>query len=248
MREQSIACGTEIITETVDKVDLQTRPYKLFIGDEVREAHSVIIATGATAKRLFIPGEEEYWQKGMSACAVCDGAAPIFRNKVVVVVGGGDSACEEATFLTKYAAKVIMLVRRDQMRASKVMALRAQNHPKIEVMWNTAPVSVSGDGKLLSHVRIKDTKTGDEQEIAAEGFFYAIGHVPNTEFLEGQLETDETGYLTTKPGTTQTSKEGVFACGDVQDHEWRQAVTAAGTGCMSALEAERWLTAQGLIE
>ncbi len=241
MRKQSIHCGTRIKTETVDKVELSSRPYKVFVGDQVVETKSIIIATGATAKRMNLPGEERLWQRGISACAVCDGALPIFRNKVLVVVGGGDSAVEEATYLTKFAGKVIMLVRRDVLRASKVMQDRAKNNPKIEIRFNTAPVEVLGE-KFLTGVKVESTVDRQQSVIEAGGLFYAIGHVPNTSFLEGQLELDDTGYIKTKPGTTYTSKEGVFAAGDVQDKIYRQAITSAGTGCMAALEAERFLS------
>lgn len=242
MREQSIHCGTRIKTETVDKVDLSRRPFKVFVGQETIEAKSIIIATGATAKRMNLPGEDRLWQRGISACAVCDGALPVFRNKILVVVGGGDSAVEEATYLTKFASKVIMLVRRDVLRASKVMQDRAKNNPKIEIMFNTAPVEVTGDKVVTGVVVERATPNAQRTTIDAGGLFYAIGHLPNTGFLNGQLELDETGYIKTKPGTTKTSVEGVFACGDVQDKVYRQAVTAAGTGCMSALECERFLS------
>eukprot|EP00668_Euglena_longa_P016690 GGOE01020980.1.p1 GENE.GGOE01020980.1~~GGOE01020980.1.p1 ORF type:complete len:335 (-),score=132.71 GGOE01020980.1:566-1528(-) len=242
MRQQSLNCGAEIITETVEKIDLSKRPFKFDVEDISYEAEAVIIATGATAKRMHLPGEETYWQRGMSACAVCDGALPLFRDQTLVVVGGGDSACEEAAFLTKFAKKVIMLVRREQMRASKVMVQRAIDHPKVEIMWNTIPVEVVGDGKLMTGVKVKDTKTGEDGLVDARGFFYAIGHNPNTAFLDNQVKLDAAGYIITKPGTTETSVPGVFACGDVQDHQWRQAVTAAGSGCMAALQAEHLLT------
>ena len=241
MREQSIHCGTRIKTETVDKVDLSSRPFKVFVGQETIEAKSIIIATGATAKRMNLPGEDRLWQRGISACAVCDGALPVFRNKVLVVVGGGDSAGEEATFLTKYASKVVLLVRRDVMRASKAMQERVKNNPKIEILWNTVPLEVEGD-KLVAGVKVESTINHQQSTINAGGLFYAIGHLPNTGFLNGQIELDDVGYIKTKPGTTKTSVEGVFACGDVQDKVYRQAVTAAGTGCMAALEAERYLS------
>ena len=240
MRSQSENCGARILTKTVDKIDLSNRPFKIYSGDSVTEAETVIISTGATAKRLGVKGEDEYWQKGMSACAVCDGALPIFRNKTLCVVGGGDSAVEEAMYLAKYATEVVMLVRRDELRASKIMQKRALEEPKITIRWNSELESVEGDG-LLTHVNIFNNKTNQIEKIEASGVFYAIGHVPNTDFLEGQLDVDDSGYILTKPGTTYTSIQGVFACGDVQDHVYRQAVTAAGTGCMAALEAERFL-------
>ena len=241
LREQSLKCGARIKTITVDKVDLKQKPFKIFAGEETVETHAMIIATGATAKRLGIMGEDKLWQKGISACAVCDGALPIFRNKVLVVIGGGDSAVEEATFLTKYASKVLLSVRRDVLRASKVMQERVLSNKKIEVLWNTEVLEVIGD-RALSTVRIKNNKTNQEETRDVGGLFYAIGHLPNTSFLEGQLELDETGYIKTKPGTTQTSVAGVFACGDVQDKIYRQAVTAAGTGCMAALDVEKYLS------
>lgn len=241
MREQSVKCGAVIKTATVDKVDLKSRPLKVFAGQETVETRAVIISTGATAKRLNLPGEDHLWQKGISACAVCDGALPIFRNKILVVIGGGDTAAEEALYLTKYAGKVIMLVRRDVLRASKAMQERVFADAKIEVKWNTNAVETLGN-QALTGVKVRNNKTGEEAVIEASGLFYAVGHQPNTAFLGGQLDLDETGYIKTVPGTSKTSVEGVFACGDVQDKVYRQAVTAAGTGCMAALEAERYLS------
>lgn len=241
MRQQSIHCGTRIKTQTVTKVDFKTRPFKIYADEETIDTQTVIIATGATAKRLNLPGEEKLWQKGISACAVCDGALPIFRNKILVVVGGGDSAVEEATYLTKFASQVIVLVRRDVMRASKVMQDRLLSNPKIKIMWDTIPLEIIGDNAVAS-IKVKDVKANHEQVIAAGGFFYAIGHQPNTAFLEGQVELDAAEYIKTKLGTTQTNIPGVFACGDVQDKVYRQAVTAAGTGCMAALDAERYIS------
>ncbi len=249
MREQAIACGARIVTETVDKVDLgrdRSRPvpaFKVFAGSKSVETRSIIVATGATAKRMGIPGEEKLWQKGISACAVCDGALPVFRNKVLVVIGGGDTACEESLYLTKFGSKVIMLVRRDALRASKAMQERVLGNKKIEVQWNTEALSALGD-KKLDAVKVKNNKTNKEFAIEAGGLFYAIGHLPNTAFLGGQLELDDVGYVKTVPGTTRTNVSGVFACGDVQDKVFRQAVTAAGSGCMAALDAERYLSEQ----
>ncbi|KAK9321984.1 hypothetical protein V1517DRAFT_156081 [Lipomyces orientalis] len=245
MRAQSEKFGTEIITETVSRLDLSSRPFKYWTEDnedqEPNTADTVIMATGASAKRLHIPGEETYWQSGISACAVCDGAVPIFRNKPLVVVGGGDSAAEEALFLTKYGSKVYVLVRRDKLRASNIMAKRLQSHPKVEILWNTAPVEAKGDNGLLAKLVIKSTKDDRLSDLEANGLFYAIGHVPATAIVKGQLETDEDGYIITKPGTAQTSVHGVFAAGDVQDKRYRQAITSAGTGCMAALECEKLL-------
>jgi thioredoxin reductase (NADPH) len=241
MKEQSKRYGTKIETETVDRVDLSGPPHKIYVGEREYVARALILATGATAKRLQLPGESEYWQKGISACAVCDGALPIFRSKPLVVIGGGDTAAEESTFLTKFASKVYVLHRRDELRASKAMQTRMLENKKLEVVWNTVATAVEGE-QFLTKVKTQNTKTGEKGEIEASGLFYAIGHKPNTEFLGGQLETDESGYLVMpEPGSTRTRIAGVFACGDVQDKVFRQAVTAAGSGCMAALEAERYL-------
>ncbi|MCG8418334.1 MAG: thioredoxin-disulfide reductase [Proteobacteria bacterium] len=243
-RDQSERFGTRIHTETVNSVDLSRRPFRYVTDEREGEAEVLIIATGATAKRLDIPGagDDELWQKGISACAVCDGALPLFRNQPLVVIGGGDSAVEEATFLTKYGSRVYIVHRRDELRASKIMQKRALDNNKIEMMWSHVVVAASGAEELES-VRVKDVKSDEERDVAAKGLFFAIGHTPNTEFLDGQLTCDEQGYLITKPDSTQTSVPGVFAAGDVQDKKWRQAITAAGTGCMAALEAEHFLAA-----
>ena len=242
MREQSVHHGCRIKTETIASVDLSARPFTVSTETGTAyQANALILATGATAKRMHLPGEETYWQRGISACAVCDGALPIFRNQPLVVIGGGDSACEEGSFLTKFGSTVIMLVRRDELRASKAMQKRVLENPKIDIRWNTEAEEVLGDGKVMTGIRVKNNKTGKEETIQAKGLFYAIGHIPNTEFLNGQLETDETGYLVTRGKTTETSVPGVFAAGDVQDKKYRQAVTAAGSGCMAALEAEHYL-------
>jgi thioredoxin reductase (NADPH) len=242
MRAQSVRFGTTIHTETVNRIDLSKRPFRYVTDEREGAARAVILATGATAKRLPIPGanDGELWQKGVSACAVCDGALPMFRNQPLVVIGGGDSAMEEATFLTKYGSKVYIVHRRDDLRASKIMQQRALANDKIEFLWSHVVVEALGSDGLES-VKVKDLKTDQIREIAAMGLFFAIGHTPNSGFLEGQLETDSVGYVLTKPGTTQTSVDGVFAAGDLQDKRWRQAVTAAGTGCMAALEAEHFL-------
>ncbi len=241
MRAQSLKCGARIKTITVDRVDLQKRPFTVFAGEDRAEAQAIIIATGATAKRLNITGEDRLWQKGMSACAVCDGALPIYRNKVLIVVGGGDTAAEEASFLTKYASKVLVIHRRNTLRASKTMQERLFNNKKIEMIWDSIVTEAMGD-KQFTGAKIQNVTTKKESYIEAGGLFYAIGHIPNTAFLEGQLELDETGYIKTKPGTTKTNIPGVFAAGDVQDKVYRQAVTAAGTGCIAALEAEKFLS------
>ncbi len=241
MRAQSIKCGTRIKSVTVDKVDLKSKLFKIYAGEEMVEAKAIIIATGATAKRMNVPGEEKFWQKGVSACAVCDGALPIFRNKILAVIGGGDSAAEESTFLTKYGSKVLLLVRRDTLRASQAMQERVKANSKIQILWNTELKEVGGD-QAITTIKVINNKTNKEETIAVGGLFFAIGHQPNTAFLNNQIELDQTGYIKTVPGTTQTNLKGVFACGDVQDKVYRQAVTAAGSGCMAALEAEKFLS------
>jgi thioredoxin reductase (NADPH) len=246
-RAQAERFGTTLLTEDVESVDFSKRPFLIKGSDTVVEAEAVIIATGATAKRLDIEGagDKEFWQKGVTACAVCDGAAPIFRNKPLFVIGGGDSAVEEAVFLTKYGSIVYLVHRRDELRASKIMAERAKNHPKIKILWNSAIEKISGD-QVVRSIRLKNLITGKQEEMEAAGVFFAIGHQPNTSFLQGQLQLDPTGYILVKPGTSYTSVKGVFAAGDVQDHVYRQAVTAAGSGCMAALDAERWLSHEGI--
>ncbi|KDR82439.1 hypothetical protein GALMADRAFT_237764 [Galerina marginata CBS 339.88] len=242
-REQSVRFGTRIITETVSKIDLSARPFRYWRDmqedSEPETADTIIIATGASAKRMGLKGEDQYWQSGISACAVCDGAVPIFRNKPLAVIGGGDSAAEEATYLTKYGSHVYVLVRRGELRASKIMAKRLQNNPKITVLWNTVATECQGDGDLLNNLRIKNVLTNEEKDLQVSGLFYAIGHEPATSLVRSQLQTDPDGYIITVPGTTQTSVKGVFAAGDVQDKRYRQAITSAGSGCMAALEAEK---------
>jgi thioredoxin reductase (NADPH) len=233
MRAQSERFGTQIITETVSKLDLSNRPFKYWIegeeeGEPTGTADTVIIATGASAKRLNLPGEEQYWQSGISACAVCDGAVPIFRNKPLTVIGGGDSAAEEAIFLTKYGSKVTVLVRRDKLRASPIMAKRLSSHPKVEIKYNTVATECLGDGRLLNKLKIKNTVTGEISELETNGLFYAVGHEPATALVKGQVQLDEDGYIITQPGTSYTSVKGVFAAGDVQDKKYRQAITSAG--------------------
>lgn len=246
MRAQSERYGTRIKTDTVSSVDLSKPPYSVTTeSGESFSAHALIIATGATAKRLSLPGEDVYWQKGISACAVCDGALPVFRDKPLVVIGGGDTACEEATYLSKFGSTVTMLVRRDVMRASQTMQNRVFNNPKIEVLWKTEATRAVGE-QFLTGVEILEKDTGEKRTLKASGLFYAIGHTPNTAFLDNQLETDEDGYLLAEPGSTKTARPGVFAAGDVKDKVFRQAVTAAGMGCMAALEAERYLGEQGI--
>ncbi len=244
MRAQSARFGTRIFTETVTKVDLSDRPFRFWTDEQEGAAKTVIIATGATAKRDDIPGtrDGELWQKGVSSCAVCDGALPMFRNKPMFVIGGGDSAMEEAGFLTKFASKVYLVHRRDELRASQIMQQRAKANPKIEFLLSHKVNSVEG-GDGVEQVRVTDLKTNVERVIPAAGLFFAIGHIPNTKFLAGQLTCDDVGYVVTRPGTCETSVPGVFAAGDVQDMKYRQAITAAGSGCAAALEAEHFLSA-----
>lgn len=248
MKKQSERFGTEIITETVAKVDLSKRPFKFWTewneDAEPNTTDAIIMATGASAKRMHLPGEDQYWQQGISACAVCDGAVPIFRNKPLAVIGGGDSACEEALFLTKYGSKVFMLVRRDELRASTIMQKRVKANDKLEILWNTEGVSAKGDGKLLNALEVVNNKTNKKYDLPVNGLFYAIGHIPATLIVLKQVDTDENGYILTKPGTAETSVPGVFAAGDVQDHRYRQAITSAGTGCMAALDCEKFLSEQ----
>ncbi|KAJ3694694.1 hypothetical protein LUZ60_000071 [Juncus effusus] len=249
-RLQSAKFGTKIISETVTKVDFSARPFKIIAESGTLLADAVIVATGAVARKLKFAGSEKLWNRGISACAVCDGAAPIFRNKPIAVIGGGDSAMEESNFLTKFGSKVYIIHRRDSFRASKIMQARALENPKIEVIWNSQVVEAyaAGDSGPLAGVKIKNVVTGEITDLKISGLFFAIGHEPATKFLEGQLAVDEDGYVVTKPGSTQTSVKGVFAAGDVQDKKYRQAVTAAGSGCMAALDAEHYLQEVGAQE
>jgi thioredoxin reductase (NADPH) len=249
MRQQAVNFGTKIITDDVVSVDFSRQPYKLTtLEGQTVETHTVIIATGARANYLGLASEERFKNRGVSACAVCDGALPRFRNKPLIVVGGGDSAVEEATYLTKYASTVHMLMRRDVFRASKIMQDRAMSNPKIKIHYFREVDEVLGDDKQgMTGVRVKNNKQGGTEAMPAGGLFLAIGHTPNTAFLQGQLELNSMGYIKfTTPQRTYTSKEGVFAAGDVADDYYRQAITSAGTGCMAALDAERYLAAKGI--
>ncbi|MBF8262578.1 MAG: thioredoxin reductase [Parachlamydiales bacterium] len=248
-RAQAKRFGTVVFTEDVESIDLSKKPFFIKSSQNQMLADAIIIATGATAKRMDIEGtrDGEFWQKGVTACAVCDGAAPIFRNKPLFVIGGGDSAVEEAIFLTKYASRVFLVHRRDQLRASKIMAARALKHPKIEVLWNRTLEKVQGD-QIVRKVILQNLLTHEMEQREAGGVFFAIGHSPNTVFLQGQLKLNDAGYIVVKKGTTYTSKAGIFAAGDVQDPVYRQAVTAAGSGCMAALDVERWLSKKGIVE
>ena len=243
MRKQAERFGAEFKTGWVNEVDLSKRPFKLKVeGGLELEAESLIVSTGASAKLLGIPGERENIGRGVSTCATCDGF--FFRNKKIVVVGGGDSAMEEATFLTRFATEVRIVHRRNELRASKIMQERARANDKITWSLNKTPLEVIAGDKGVTGLKVRDNATGAEEMIETDGIFVAIGHTPNTGFLKGQLELDELGYIVVKPGTSETSVPGVFACGDVQDHRYRQAITAAGSGCMAALDCEKFLEGQ----
>lgn len=249
MRQQSINFGARIITDDVVSVDFSSRPFGLQTIETGKiSAHSVIIATGARANWLGLPSEERFKNHGVSACAVCDGALPRFRGKPLAVVGGGDSAVEEASYLTKFASTVYLIHRRDKLRASKIMEKRALENPRIVPVWNSSVIEVLGDEKEgVTGIRVGSTVGAGEKRLDVVGLFMAIGHTPNTDFLEGALELDSKGYIVWKKGhRSDTSVEGVFAAGDVADSHYRQAITAAGSGCMAALDAERWLAAQGI--
>lgn len=243
MKQQSLNVGARVETKTIDKVDFSSQPLKLFSGNETIEAKSVIIATWATAKRLGIPGEKEYRQKGISACAICEAALPIFRDKTLVVIGWGDVAMEEALHLTHFGAKIIVIVRRDILRASEVMQQRAKSNRKIEFMRHTEAIEAVGDDNQLTGLKVINNQTQEESTIECSGLFYAIGHKPNTDFLDGQITLDTDWYIVTKkmPVHTATNVEWVFAAGDVADKKYRQAVTSAAAWCMAALEAQQYL-------
>lgn len=244
LRKQAERFGTRVVTKNVTKVDFSARPYKVWIGEEMHESETVIISTGATAKLLNMDSEKTYWGRGISACATCDGA--FYRNVDVAIVGGGDTAMEEALFLTRFADKVYVIHRRDEFRASKIMADRVKAHEKIEILWNQETAEFLGDQSGLTGMKLKNTQNGEESEIKVHGCFIAIGHKPNTDIFKGQIDLEDTGYIKTKADSSYTSVDGVFAAGDVQDHVYRQAITAAGTGCMAAIDAERWLEEKNL--
>ena len=243
IRKQAERFGTEMVGEDIVEVDFSKRPFA--IKSDLREvrAKAVIIATGAIARRMGVPSEEKMWNNGMSACAVCDGALPFFKNQPLMVIGGGDTAVEEACYLTKFGSVVYLVHRRDELRASKIMQKRAFDNKKLEIIWDTVFEDAIGED-FVTGARIQNVKSKEVKDISVSGIFYAIGHTPNTQMFENQLDLDATGYIKVKAGTQETSVEGVFAAGDVHDHKYRQAVTAAGTGCAAALEAERWLTEQ----
>ncbi|MGE0193592.1 MAG: thioredoxin-disulfide reductase [Planctomycetota bacterium] len=249
LKAQAVRFETRVITDDIVKCDFSQRPFVMESGENgTVRAHTVILATGAKAKWLGIENEKRLAMSGggVSACAVCDGALPVFRDQHLVVVGGGDTAMEETDYLTKYAGKVTLVHRRDEFRASKIMQDRVLNNPKVEVAWNSQVTEVFGD-QMITSVELTDTNTGAKRNLDVKGLFIAIGHTPNTAFLGGQITTDDTGYIVlAEPGTTKTNIPGVFAVGDVADKVYRQAITAAGTGCMGALDAERYLAAEGI--
>ncbi len=244
MEKQARRFGTEVAVDLVTEVNLKTSPFQVTAQKGSYTSDAVIIATGANPRLLGLPEEKELMGHGVSTCATCDGA--FFRGVDIAVVGGGDSACEEALFLTKFGSKVYIIHRRDELRASKIMQERVLNNPKIEILWNKQVKKIHGEkGKGVEGVTLFHSQTKEEEFLPCKALFIAIGHTPNTELFKGQLELDAGGYIVTAPDSTKTSIEGVFACGDVQDHVYRQAVTAAGSGCMAAIEAERWLEARG---
>ena len=241
MREQAARFGAEFLTEKVTRVDFSARPFRVWVREQEFTADSVIVSTGAQSLMLGLEGEKRLIGHGLSTCATCDGF--FFRGHQIAVVGGGDSAIEEAGFLTKFAEKVYLVVRRHELRASKIMQERALSNPKIEILWNTVVDQLVGTDQLEGVV-LRDTVSGDTRDLGVTGLFIAIGHRPNTDLFAGILDMEETGYLVTRPGASYTNVEGVFACGDVQDHTYRQAITAAGSGCMAAIDCERWLESQ----
>jgi len=242
-KKQAARFGTTFVAGDADEVDLSSRPFTVRVGDDELRCNALIVSTGASPRYLGVPGEQEYAGKGVSYCATCDGF--FFREKPIVVVGGGDSAVEEALFLSRYGTKVTLVHRRDELRASKIMADRARANEKIEFAWDSVVEEVLGDGTKVTGIRIKNVKTGETSEIECAGFFVAIGHTPNTKIFEGKLDMNDQGYLLVEEGTTYTKIPGVFASGDVHDHVYRQAVTASGEGCKAAIDCERWLESQG---
>jgi thioredoxin reductase (NADPH) len=244
-KAQALRWGTRLLEADAEAIDLGRRPFRVTVEGRPVEAHALILATGASANRLGINQEERFWSRGISACAICDGATPQFRNAALAVVGGGDSACEEAVYLTKYGSHVHLIVRGQRLRASAAMADRVLANPAITVHWSRQVVAAEG-GDWLETIQLLATDSEAREDLAVKGLFYAIGHTPNTRLVRGQLELDGNGYLITSPGRPETSIEGVYAAGDVADAEWRQGITAAGSGCQAALAAERWLSHHGL--
>ena len=248
-KKQSERFGTRILSENVTSVDFTASPFTVNTSNGSYTSHAVIVSTGASAMWLNVPGEKEYGGRGVSACATCDG--DFFKNKKIIVVGGGDSAMEESNFLTRFAETVTVIVRKDELKASKIMQERARNNPKISFVWNSEikeivgdPSTGSGQAGKVTGVKLFNNKTNETTDLATEGVFVAIGHKPNTELFAGKLELDKAGYVVVQPGSTKTNVEGVFAAGDVADHYYKQAITAAGTGCMAAIDAERWLASK----
>lgn len=242
-KNQAIRFGTDVLFKQVTKVDLSERPFKVWVGNELYKSETLIIATGASANLLGLESEKKFIGKGVSVCATCDGF--FYQGKEVLVIGGGDAAMEEAIFLTKFASKVSIVHRRDELRASRIMQERVFKNPKINIIWNAVIEEVVGkEDTGVTGVILRDTVTNETREVNCDGVFFAIGHVPNTSLFKGQLDMDSRGYIITKDGSTKTSVEGVFSAGDVQDYIYRQAITAAGSGCMAALDAERWLEVQ----
>ncbi|KAI3472207.1 hypothetical protein Pfo_029695 [Paulownia fortunei] len=248
MRRQAERWGAELYQEDVEFIDVKNSPFTVQSSERKVKCHSIIYATGATAKRLRLPREDEFWSRGISACAICDGASPLFKGQVLAVVGGGDTATEEALYLTKYARHVHLLVRKDQLKASKAMQDRVFNNPNVTVHFNTEAVDVVSNTKgQMSGILVRKVDTNEESVLEVKGLFYGIGHSPNSQLLEGQVHLDAAGYVLVEEGSAKTSVDGVFAAGDVQDHEWRQAITAAGSGCIAALSVERYLTSKDLL-
>ncbi len=245
IKAQAIRWGTKLIEEDAEEINLSQRPFLIKTSEQTFSTQSIIIATGASANRLGIPSEDKYWSRGISACAICDGATPQFRNEHLAVVGGGDSACEEAVYLTKYGSHVHLIVRSNKLKASKAMSDRVLDNPLITIHWETELIDVEGN-EWMQNIKIKKQNSKVEDQIHAKGLFYAIGHTPNTVLLKEQIAIDSKGYIVTNDGRPETSIEGVYAAGDVADKEWRQGVTAASSGCMAALAAERWLTQNNL--
>ena len=247
MKKQAERFGATFKRGWVTDVEVENRPFKLHVdGLGELETETLIISTGASAKLLGIPGEKENIGKGVSTCATCDGF--FFRNKKVVIIGGGDSAMEEATFLTKFASEVQIIHRRNELRASKIMQSRAKDNDKVTWALNKTPVEMVSDGMKISGIKVRDTDSGEEEIIETDGIFVAIGHNPNTDFVNGKLDMDDKGYILVEPGTTNTNIPGIFACGDVQDQKYRQAITAAGTGCMAAMDTERFLEGEAVLD
>lgn len=242
-RKQAERFGTEFVSSNVSRIDFSTRPFGIWVGNDQYRAQAVIIATGASARYLGLESEKQFMNKGISACATCDGA--FYKNVEVGIVGGGDTAMEEALFLTRFASKVHLIHRRDSFRASKYMIQKVTNHPKITIHWNQSVVNIQGT-RFVESLTLKDTVNGRTKDLKVAGLFVAIGHKPNTELFQGVLQLDSNGYIVTKPDSSYTSIDGIFAAGDVRDHVYRQAITAAGSGCMAAIDTERWLERQEL--